>query len=139
MKTGYTVADVMTQNVLTASPDEKLQHCAKLMAMKKIGSLVIEDKGAVAGILTEQDLARKVVAQGVDAVRTAVSSFMSRRVVTIAPEEDLYTAMVEMGKHNIKHLPVLKEEKLVGIITFKDIIKIEPALIEKLWAKADEE
>lgn len=136
MDTGYSVADIMTQKVLTISPDKNLYSCAKLMAEKKIGSLVIVDKNNVVGILTEQDLARKVVALGIDAARTVVSEHMSKHVITIAPDEDIYTAMVTMGKNDIKHLPVLKDKRLVGIITFKDIIKVEPALIEVISFKS---
>ncbi len=136
MKTGYKVADVMSVKVLTARSITKLDVCARLMARAKIGSLVLLDGKKLAGIITEQDLARKVLAKGVNAKTTPVSKVMSKKVLSVSPTDDIYTAMVEMGNHNIKHLPVLQDGELVGIVSFKDIIKVEPALIEVISFKS---
>lgn len=136
MKTGYKVADVMSAKVLTARSATKLDACARLMARAKIGSLVLLDGKKLAGIITEQDLARKVLAKGLRVKTTPVSKVMSKKVITISPHDDLYTAMVEMGNHNIKHLPVLQDDELVGIVSFKDIIKVQPALIEVISFKS---
>ena len=136
MKTGYKVADVMSVKVLTARPSVKLDACARLMAKAKVGSLVLLDGREPVGIVTEQDLARKVLARGVNAKVTSVSKVMSKKLITISPHDDLYTAMVEMGNHNIKHLLVMQDDKLVGIVSFKDIIKVQPALIEVISFKS---
>lgn len=136
METGYTVDQVMTRNVLTAPPDSNIADCAKLMADKELGSVVIVENGNVIGILTEQDLARKVIAEGLEPKATKVSDVMSKEVETINPEEDIYYAMVEMGENKIKHLPVIKKGKLQGIISFKDIIKIQPDLIDLVSFKS---
>jgi len=136
MDTGYTVQQVMRTKVLTAEPDMKIVIAAKLMAEKGVGSLVVLNKNKVAGILTEQDLSRKVLARGVDPNTTQISKVMSNRVYTISPDKDIYDAMVEMGKRKIKHLPVVIKDKLVGIVSFKDIISIEPDLIDLLSFKS---
>jgi len=132
MDTGYKVSDLMNENVLTVTSNTTLRSCAKVMATKKIGSVIVQEGKKVVGILTEQDLARKVVAQGVDADDSVVAEVMSKKLVTIMPSDDVYTAMVRMSKYNIKHLPVMKGEQLVGILTVKDIIRANPTLLEKM-------
>tara|TARA_Y100000310_G_C20609720_1_gene777377 strand:+ start:963 stop:1400 length:438 start_codon:yes stop_codon:yes gene_type:complete len=136
METGYTVDQVMTRDVLTASPTSNIIDCAKLMAEKELGSTVILDEGKVIGILTEQDLARKVLALSIDPHTTNVEDVMTKDVSTIAPEQDVYYAMVQMGQNKIKHLPVIKDNKLQGIISFKDVIKIQPDLIDLINFKS---
>ncbi len=130
MKTGYTVSQVMRQDVLCAYPSDKIIDCARIMAEKERGSVIICYEGKVLGIMTEQDLARKVMVRGVDPDRTPVEDVMSKNVQTISPENDIYDAMVLMGHECIKHLPVTKGGRLVGIISYKDIIAIQPELIE---------
>ena len=120
----------MAQRVLSATPATTVQQCAKMMADKKVGSLVIGDDKKVLGIVTEQDMSRKVVAAGLD-FDAKVSEIMTKKLVDVMPSDDVYTAMVRMSKYNIKHLPVVSAGKLVGIISFKDIIRAEPALLEK--------
>ena len=136
MQTGYSVEKVMERDVLCTEPNAKVIDCAKIMAEKRIGSAVVCSNGKVVGIITEQDLSRKVLAKSIDANTTLVSEVMSKEVHTIPPEKDLYDAMVFMGEKKVKHLPVVKEEKLLGIISFKDIIRIEPDLIDLISFKS---
>ena len=137
METGYTVDQVMTRDVLTATPTSNIVDCAKLMAEKELGSTVILEEDKVIGILTEQDLARKVLALGLDPNNTPVEQVMTKDVSTIAPEQDVYYAMVQMGQNKIKHLPVIKDNQLQGIVSFKDVIKIQPDLIDLLNFKSN--
>lgn len=135
METGYKIGDVMIRDVHTTFQGDIITLAAKKMAENEVGCLIIEDKDKVVGILTEQDIARKVVAEGRQAEATLVKEIMSRKVVHIEPREDLHRAVELMGQNSIKHLPVISKGKLQGIITFKDIIALEPALIEKLSFK----
>jgi len=130
MDTGYKISDLMVQKVLATTPATTVRQCAKLMSDKKIGSLVVADDKKIMGIVTEQDMSRKVVAAGLD-YEAPVSEIMTKKLVDIMPTDDIYTAMVRMSKYNIKHLPVVHGGKLVGIISFKDIIRANPSLIEK--------
>lgn len=130
MKTGYTVEQIMTRNVLTVVPEMKVMDVAKLMADKEVGSVVVCKKNEVVGILTEQDLARKVLAKGINPETTTIQAVMTEKPHTVAPQKEIYNAMVEMGDRKIKHLPVVQEGKLQGIVSFKDIIKIQPDLID---------
>ena len=132
METGYRVSEVMVRDVATISPKASLLECAKKMAENKVGCLVVTVSDNPIGIITEQDLARRVLAREIDVKNTAVRSIMSRNMKTISPDKDLHEAVSLMGKNEIKHLPVVSGRKLAGIITAKDIIQIQPGLIELL-------
>ncbi len=138
MNTGYLVGEIMSSEVVSASPETKIIEAAKIMADKKIGSVVVVIFSKVAGIITEQDLTRKVLAKGIDAKEKTIEEIMSKNIQTIEPEKDIYEAVSLMGNNEIKHLPVVSDGKLVGIITAKDIIKIEPGLIDLLNFKSSE-
>ena len=135
MKTGYKVGQVMTQKVLCTGPGTTIKECAMLMAESGVGSVVICDGDKVIGILTEQDLARRVIAKGLD-VNKLVSEVMSTTLYTIETEEDVYDAVVYMGNQRIKHLPVMDNGVLKGIISFKDVIKFQPDLVDLLSFKS---
>lgn len=132
METGYKIGEIMTREVKTTFHGDIITIAARKMAEHKVGSLVIMDHHKVVGILTEQDISRKVVAEGKNAHATLVKDIMSKEVIYIEPEEDLHRAVELMEQNSIKHLPVIYKGKLEGIITFKDIIAIEPALIDKM-------
>jgi CBS domain-containing protein len=136
MQTGYSVEKIMRRNVLCIEQDAKVIDCAKLMAEKMLGSAVVCKDAKVVGIITEQDLARRVLAKGIDPNTVPISEFMTRKVHTISPQEDIYDAMVEMGEKKIKHLPVVKNGKLLGIVSFKDIIRIQPDMIDLISFKS---
>ena len=135
MEAGYKIGEIMVRDVHTTFQGDIVTLAAKKMAEEKVGCLIITDKEKVVGILTEQDIARKIVAEGKQAEATLVKEVMSREVIHISPEEDLHRAVELMGQNNIKHLPVISKGKLQGILTFKDIIALEPALIETMSFK----
>ena len=130
MKTGYKVCQVMTQKVLCTGPGTTIRECAKLMTDNRVGSIVVCDGDKAVGILTEQDLARKVLAKDLDADNTKVSQIMSTSLYSVETDVDLYDAMLYMGNQKIKHLPVIEEGKLKGLISFKDVIRLQPDLAE---------
>ncbi|MBI2141688.1 CBS domain-containing protein [Candidatus Woesearchaeota archaeon] len=128
----YIVEKFMAKHVLTVSSDVTVTECAKAMARRKVSSAVITARGRIVGIVTENDISRKSVAAGLDAKSTKVSRIMSKDVVTIPPETPLYDAMIRLGQKRIKHLPVVKNGKLVGIITAMDMLRVQPAYIDIL-------
>ena len=136
MLTGVRVREIMRNKVRSITDSANITDCAKKMASEEIGSLIIEQNGKVLGIITEQDLARKVLAKGLDPRITRVNQLMVKKVHTIGPDNDIYEAIVKMGKQRIKHLPVTENDKLIGIISYKDIIKLQPGLIELLSFKS---
>lgn len=124
----------MTNEACTIESNAKIQDAARMMSDKKIGSLIVVNEDKPIGIITEQDLARKVVATGLSPEQT-VSMIMSNRLHSIHPKRDIHEAMVLMGKKGVKHLPVISN-RLEGIISFKDVIAIHPDLIELLTFKS---
>ena len=136
MLTGIRVEEVMRNKVVSIKASANSVACAKIMARKKVGSVVVQENKVVKGILTEQDLARKVLAKGLNPKTTTVGQLMSKKVYTIEPEQDIYEAITKMGRQKIKHLPVVQNGKLAGIISYKDIIKLQPGLIELLSFKS---
>lgn len=135
MKTGYNVIDAMTRMVVTVSLDTSIQECSILMAQEKIGSVVVKEGESVRGIITETDIVRKVVAHNLHVVSTTAKKVMTPRIVSIEPEKDIYDALVVMRDADIKHLPVIDKGKLSGILTMKDILKIEPQLFDLVVEK----
>ena len=135
MKTGYKVGDCMTMHPITVQKETTLKQCADIMADKHVGSLLVEDKGKIAGIVTEQDMVRKGIAKLLDPAKTPISEVMEQELQTIGPEKDIYEAMKLMRDYNIRHLPVLDQGKFVGFLTIKDVLKIQPQLFELIVEK----
>jgi CBS domain-containing protein len=135
MKSGYQVADAMTMNPVSVRPDITLLECSKIMAEKHVGAVVVKENGKSLGILTEQDIVRKAVAKGVNTSREKIKDFMETRLITIKPNADMYDALIKMRDNNIRHLPVIGGRGMVGLLTIKDILKIEPQLFELIVEK----
>jgi len=141
MKTGYKVCDAMTVKPITISPDITIQECAKIMNENHIGAVIVHSD-ELDGIITEQDIVRKsVILNDKPSVRKA-SDVMETVMHTIEPEKDIYDALIDMRDKKIRHLPVVSNGEMVGLLTLKDILKIEPQLFdliaEKITLKEEE-
>lgn len=135
MKTGYKVCDAMTEKPITISPDLTIQQCAEIMSERHVGAVIIKDKGKLSGIITEQDIVRRsVIKNDKPSVRKA-SEIMETDMHTIEPEKDIFDALIRMKELNIRHLPVVSNNKMVGLLTLKDVLKIEPQLFDLLVEK----
>ncbi len=137
MKTGVKVVDAMTKKPVVVGPNEDVLSCAKKMNDQKVGSLLVENKGVLLGIFTERDLISKVVSKGLNSKKIKVKSVMTRKdMVTILPHEDVYEAILMMSRDGTRRLPVVDGKNVVGLLTYKDIIRITPDLydiyVEKL-------
>ena len=135
MKTGYKVGDAMTFKPVFVSPSTTLIECSKIMDKKHVGSLIIKSDGKPLGIITEQDIVRKVVAKGKDFTQTTAEEIMETKLYTVQPEDDIYDALMIMNDFNVRHLPVIHNENLVGFLTIKDVLKIEPTLFDLVVSK----
>lgn len=120
-----TCGEIMTKELTCCLPNEMVSVVAKMMKQANIGSVpVIEDNQTkkILGIVTDRDLAVKIVAEGRDAKTTKVSAVMTHNVITCRPEDDLQVALDLMAKNQLRRLPVLdKEKNLVGIIAQADV------------------
>ena len=135
MKTGYKVHDCMTTKPISVSSDASLEQCAKIMSKNHVGALVIKEDNKSIGLITEQDIVRKAIAKGVNPVGKKVKDFMEKKLATIKPTDDIYDALIKMRDMNIRHLPVVDNGKMAGLLTLKDILKIEPQMFELLVEK----
>jgi len=132
MRTGYKVGDVMTQNPKIASPIDTLRHVANLMKRHRVGSILLVQGDTLAGIVTENDMVRKAMCMGMDVDKTIVSSIMTpaAKMVTVKPIMDIFDALTRMSEYGVRHMPVVEGKTLVGLITLKDILRIQPQLFD---------
>jgi len=126
------VEDVMTPAVKTVERYASVLEATKIMEDMLLGALVVVERSRAVGIITERDVIHRVVNAGLDPKRTAVSEVMSSPLVTITPEASIEKAAQLMVEKRIKKLPVLKDGRLVGIITATDIVREVPHLRGKI-------
>ena len=113
---------------VTVSPDETVYHALMLMANHNTGAVMVVENGRMVGIFTERDYARKVILMGRCSLDTKIREIMTRELLTINPETTLEECMALMTKWHIRHLPVLSEGQLVGIVSMRDVVQ---AIISK--------
>jgi CBS domain-containing protein len=121
-----TVKDVLDEkgrDVWTIAPEAKVIDALKLMAEKSIGALVVMSKKQLVGIISERDYARKVILLGKSSIDTRVKDIMTASVYYVHPETLTQECMALMTKNRIRHLPVIHEGKLTGLISIGDIVK----------------
>lgn len=109
--------------IWTISPDETVFEALRLMATKGVGALVVLKDEKMVGIISERDYARKVVLQGRTSRDTKVSEIMTSKVVTVHPDQTIEECMELMTNHRVRHLPVLEDDKLIGVISIGDVLK----------------
>ena len=124
------VKEAMKTNLAIVTPMTSVLEAAKLMKKRKIGNVIVVEKKQPVGILTESDILKKVVAEGKNAKDILVKEVMSTPVIVIDPYISLEKAMRTMGKCNVRRLPVIENNELIGIITQKDISRMSPILHE---------
>ncbi len=122
-----TVRDVLAdkgKKVVTVSPDSTILEALSIMKAESIGAvLVVDDAGEIAGILSERDYARKVVLDGKSSKDTAVSEIMTTKLAVIGPDNTVEEAMALMSEKRCRHLPVLEDGRLCGIISIGDVVR----------------
>ena len=124
------VKEAMKTNLAMVKPSMTVLDAAKLMKKRKIGNVIVVEKKQPIGILTESDILKKVVAEGKNTKDVLVRDVMSTPIIVIDPYVSLEEAMKTMGKCNVRRLPVIENNKLIGIITQKDISQMSPILHE---------
>ncbi len=107
-------------DVWTTTPDTSVYDALLVMADKDIGALLVMENDKMVGILSERDYARKVILQGRASKSTKVSEIMTRDVLTIHPDQTVEEAMEIMSRKHIRHLPVVEEKRVIGVISIMD-------------------
>lgn len=111
----------MTKDVITVDESASAMEAARLMAEKRIGSLVVANDGNSVGIVTESDFIKKVVAKGLDASDLVVQDVMSRPLLTASVETGVRDVVVMMREKGIRRLPLTQNGRVVGIVTVSDL------------------
>ena len=110
-------------SVETIAPQASVYEALQKMANRELGALIVFEGGEICGLFSERDYARKVVLQGRFSKDTQVQEIMTRRVITVEPQQTVEACMVLMTDKHIRHLPVIEEGRLVGIVSIGDIVK----------------
>ena len=128
------VATILKQKgrgVFTTTTDKSLLDIAKLLAQHGIGCIVIVgDDDKIAGIVSERDLMRAISQGGAKVLKEPVSDFMTKTVVTAREADTINQLMSEMTTRRFRHMPVVESERLVGLVSIGDLVKIQIAEIE---------
>jgi len=110
-------------DVWSISPNASVYDAIRLMADKKIGALVVIEDSKPVGIVSETDYMRKVILKGRTSQGTSVKAIMTSRVLYVHPEQEIDECMVLMTERRTRHLPVMDEGKLIGLISIGDVVK----------------
>jgi CBS domain-containing protein len=124
------VKDILQEKgtqVYSISPDAKVYEALQMMADKNVGALMVMEGDTAAGLISERDYARKIVLKGKFSKDVPVREIMTADMVCIGPDADVEECMELMTDKRVRHLPVFKNDQLIGIISIGDIVK---AIIE---------
>lgn len=122
-KTVATILEGKGGEVLRIGPDATVFEALELMAEKGVGALVVTDGDHLAGILSERDYARKVILLDRGSRETKVAEIMTREVITVEPARTVTECMELMTERRFRHLPVVVEGELIGVISIGDVVK----------------
>lgn len=110
-------------DIWSISPRASVFEGLEMMAKKNIGALLVLDGRKLCGIFSERDYARKVILQGRSSRETTIEALMTREVISTGPEEDIQHCMVLMTTNHIRHLPVIEDTAVMGILSIGDVVK----------------
>ena len=123
MKTVKQLLQSKGGKIWSIAPEAMVYDALKLMAEKGVGALVVLQAGQVAGIFSERDYARKVSLQGKSDRSTSVGEIMTAKVIYVRPEQTIEDCMALMTDKRIRHLPVMDNDQLMGVISIGDVVK----------------
>jgi CBS domain-containing protein len=127
------VSELMVEEVVTVKKDESVQRVAGLMTERKIGSIVIVENKEPIGIVTERDLVTRILALSRDPGDITIQEIMSKPVISISKDKSISDAVHLMKERDIRRLMVTEDDKLVGIISTKDITGYLSSLVVLRW------
>jgi CBS domain-containing protein len=126
IKLDATVGSVLKQKgseVWVVTPDQTVYESIEMMADKGVGALLVLSAGKLVGIISERDYARKVILTGKSSTSTLVKEIMTTPVIFVTPDQAVDECMIVMTRNRIRHLPIVENEKVLGVVSIGDLVK----------------
>jgi CBS domain-containing protein len=117
------ILDTKGHNILSVEPDAKLAAAVKILSERRIGAVLVMSGGRIEGILSERDIVRVLGERGAPVLDEAVSTVMTRKVVSCREKDTVSSIMERMTTGKFRHLPVVEDDKVVGLISIGDVVK----------------
>jgi CBS domain-containing protein len=117
------ILDTKGHDILSVEPDAKLSAAVKLLSERRIGAVLVMSGGRIEGILSERDIVRVLGERGAAVLDEPVSAVMTRKVVSCREKDTVSSIMERMTSGKFRHLPVVEDDKVVGLISIGDIVK----------------
>jgi CBS domain-containing protein len=120
-----TVKDLLkgvATSTVVVSPKDTVYRALQLMAENNVGAVMISEEGRMVGIFTERDYCRKVILMGRSSLNTPIEEIMTKNMITVRPDQPLEECLELMTKYYIRHLPVQDGDKLIGLVSMRDVM-----------------
>jgi CBS domain-containing protein len=126
-------ADVMNVRLVSVRPDDTAQAAVAKMLDSGVGSVVVCEQSRLVGIFTERDVLR-LVGEGVDFDATRVGDVMTTELLSLGPDDDVFSAARLMGERRIRHVPIVEDGNVLGVLGIRDVMR---SLVERIWRDHD--
>ncbi len=132
MNTVKQILETKGNQIWSVNPNETVYNALEIMSAKETGALVVMDRDKLVGILSERDYARKVILKGASSLKTSVRDIMTTKVAYVTSEKTVEECMALMTNKRCRHLPVMDDNQLIGVLSIGDLVKASIAQKEFL-------
>ncbi len=120
------IAQIMEgRPLIHAESSESVRHVAQRMSRENVGAVAVLDSGRLVGVFSERDVMARVVAEGLDPDKTPIANVMTRDIVVADPRESVGSALAKMHNVGCRHLPVVRDGNLVGMLSIRDLLEVD--------------
>lgn len=123
------VSDAVSRKFCVIEEGKSVKEAAEKMAKNKVRELLVVSGDEIVGIIVDADITRRVIAKGIEPRKTKIKDVMTKDLFTATEDDDLEEVARAMAKKNISRVPVVENDRLIGILTYRDILKVFPAYI----------